>query len=444
MDLHENKNEMKEKIAKLHENLVNDIKAFKDDIKGYLGILDVYRRNNYSMNNNLYIDDQLKERNKFLGGDFYKGQYMTTFNGWKKLGYTVNKGEQAIKLIFPRSVEYFINENNKFQLLKYANKEEKQKIASGELESGKFNTYFSKGAIFDVRQTNCPKEEIDKVMDKLRPKSLQATDNEKMDMLMEDLKKYLTEKEGFSIKTKEILTGEKAYITENKEIVLNKLNSNTHNFKSLLHELGHWKAEHFKRNDLSNEMREIEAESIAYIVCKNHGIDTSDYSFKYLHGYGKNHVAEDIIKSQEIIKSVSSDINETLDRLYELRLEKSNIEHDLDEKYGELKVKILKSNNEVFKEGNILTLKELNSLIKENSHDSNLKLGILNEQEKKVLGFELKSNIDKKNLYEYINSSEKLKSALDNQIKNVKPAQTTEITTTKTIKTTTPNISIEM
>jgi antirestriction protein ArdC len=58
-------------------------------------------------------------------------------------------------------------------------------------------------------------------------------------------------------------------------------NGQSHQVKTLAHELGH-AILHADRAGLCREQAELEAESIAYIVCAGLGIDTSEYSFGYL------------------------------------------------------------------------------------------------------------------------------------------------------------------
>lgn len=55
--------------------------------------------------------------------------------------------------------------------------------------------------------------------------------------------------------------------------------------KTLLHEIAHAKL-HPAGSRLPKQVREIQAESVAYIVCAHLGIDTSDYSFGYLVSWG--------------------------------------------------------------------------------------------------------------------------------------------------------------
>jgi antirestriction protein ArdC len=58
-------------------------------------------------------------------------------------------------------------------------------------------------------------------------------------------------------------------------------NGQRHQVKTLAHELGH-AILHANRAGLCREQAELEAESVAYIVCAGLGIDTSEYSFGYL------------------------------------------------------------------------------------------------------------------------------------------------------------------
>ena len=58
-------------------------------------------------------------------------------------------------------------------------------------------------------------------------------------------------------------------------------NGQSHQVKTLAHELGH-AVLHQERAGLSREQAELEAESVAYVVCAGLDIDSSEYSFGYL------------------------------------------------------------------------------------------------------------------------------------------------------------------
>ena len=83
----------------------------------------------------------------------------------------------------------------------------------------------------------------------------------------------------------EIPSGAKGYYSsEDKEIVIQERMSERQTMKTSIHEVTHAK---LHDRDIMEEMgekkdkltKEVEAESVAYIVCQYFGLDTSDYSF---------------------------------------------------------------------------------------------------------------------------------------------------------------------
>jgi len=66
-----------------------------------------------------------------------------------------------------------------------------------------------------------------------------------------------------------------------RQIRIEVRNGQRQQVKTLAHELGH-AILHADRAGLCREQAELEAESVAYIVCAGLGIDTSEYSFGYL------------------------------------------------------------------------------------------------------------------------------------------------------------------
>ncbi len=65
--------------------------------------------------------------------------------------------------------------------------------------------------------------------------------------------------------------------------------SEAQTLKTLIHEMAHSRL-HDKTADLSHGQqdpktkneKEVETESVAYVVCQHFGLDTSDYSFGYI------------------------------------------------------------------------------------------------------------------------------------------------------------------
>lgn len=71
--------------------------------------------------------------------------------------------------------------------------------------------------------------------------------------------------------------------------------SETQQIKTLIHEAAHSRL-HSIDCDKSREQKEIEAESVAYIVCRRLGINTDDYSIPYVASWTADIEAEEYIK----------------------------------------------------------------------------------------------------------------------------------------------------
>lgn len=83
------------------------------------------------------------------------------------------------------------------------------------------------------------------------------------------------------------------YSNKKKEIVVKADMSESQTIKTLIHEIAHAKLHDREVLEQAGEekdqrTKEIEAESIAYMVCQYFGLDTSDYSFPYIAGWSDN------------------------------------------------------------------------------------------------------------------------------------------------------------
>lgn len=59
---------------------------------------------------------------------------------------------------------------------------------------------------------------------------------------------------------------------------------------------------------------EVEAESVAFVVCNHFGLDTSDYSFGYLAGWSSNRELPELKSSLQTIQKTAHDL---IDRMEE-------------------------------------------------------------------------------------------------------------------------------
>ena len=83
---------------------------------------------------------------------------------------------------------------------------------------------------------------------------------------------------------------------------------------TLVHEWGHWLL-HALRRDLDTGIKELEAESVSYIVCDALGIDTSQFSFVYIAEWcHREDVIERLKVSGDRICKASREILESLEQ----------------------------------------------------------------------------------------------------------------------------------
>ena len=94
------------------------------------------------------------------------------------------------------------------------------------------------------------------------------------------------------------------------DLLLNSQHSPAAQYATLVHELGHLYCGHLgspnlkwwpDRRGLSHELREFEAESVCYLLCRRLGIDNP--SAKYLSQYMGNHKETPAISLECVIKS---------------------------------------------------------------------------------------------------------------------------------------------
>lgn len=83
--------------------------------------------------------------------------------------------------------------------------------------------------------------------------------------------------------------------------------SESQTFKTIIHETAH-SLLHAEDDDKSRNQKEVEAESVAYAVCRHFGIDASDYSFGYIAGWSRNDDLKEFRSSLELIQKTADGI----------------------------------------------------------------------------------------------------------------------------------------
>ena len=265
--------------------------------KAYLTCMSKFH--NYSLNNTLLIAMQKPDATLVAG-----------FNAWKyKHGRTVRKGEKGIRILAPYT---------------YVVDAETGKTPESETAELVERTGFKPTFVFDVSQTE------GKELPSLGVVELSG-DVKDYDKLYRALRLNCP----VAIELKEIEDGSKGYFSDSEDLVVIKTGmSQIQTIKTLVHEtahaLLHSKAALDPDHPIDRKTMEVEAESIAYTVCKRYGLDTDDYSFGYIAGWSSGKDVKELRTSLERIKGTSDKLITELDKSIERQtaMENSAKEHD--------------------------------------------------------------------------------------------------------------------
>lgn len=311
---------------------------------------------NYSLRNTFLIQEQFR-------GALAVGSYAF----WKEKGFAVNKGERGIKILVPNKLsDYFINEKGEEVKLKDANPEEKKLIEQGEIEVRQGKLIFNQGYVFEVTQTNAKAEDLPKIFPN-RWLDGEIKNYDLMYKAMENIAKKIGVK---IIEPKDELGAVKGVsYPATKEVALNPRNTQLQNVKTLIHELTHAKLHTMEtRDNYTTSAKEFQAEMAAYVVCSYFGLDTSEYSFRYISSWTKDVELKDkeklINEVRETIKEYIDVIEKTLVNDKELSLSLED-ENRLEKKIEDEKlINFLGKDRVVIKE---ITRDELENIINENN-----------------------------------------------------------------------------
>ncbi|OJF96173.1 ArdC-like ssDNA-binding domain-containing protein [Alkalibacterium sp. 20] len=277
------KSTAQDKATKLIEKTNEKIKTFKhnpENVIEYLNFISQF--NQYSARNNMLIQNQREG-----------AVAVATFPKFKELGYAVNRGEKSMQILRPNIYEYFKKpDTEKIESVSKANANEKKLIADKKIPVFTKRT-FSQMNVFDVTQTNMPKEDYPKIYP-----------NAHVDFMFNgnDIENFNAALQGYcnndmkipvTIEHYDDLAKGKYYPLENR-ISLNDKNTSTENAHTLIHELAHskmhnWKDIDSKDNALSStNVKEYQAEMTTYVVAKHFGLDTEEHSITYISSWTDN------------------------------------------------------------------------------------------------------------------------------------------------------------
>ncbi|CAM2078529.1 MAG: hypothetical protein NSGCLCUN01_02725 [uncultured Clostridium sp.] len=311
----EKEKEVNELIEKANAGIENCFTT-PENLKELLNYMSKFY--NYSLRNASLIQEQFR-------GALAVGSY----SFWEEKGFTVNKGEKGIKILVPNKLsDYFINEKWEEVKLNKATPEEKSLIEKGEIEVRQGKLIFNQGYVFEVSQTNAKAEDLPKIFPN-RWLDGEVKNYDLMYKAMENIARKIGVK---IIEPKDELGAVKGVsYPATKEVALNPRNTQLQNVKTLIHELTHAKLHTMEtRDSYTTNAKEFQAEMAAYVVCSYFGLDTSEYSFRYISSWTKDVELKDkeklINEVRETVKEYIEVIEKTLinDKELSLSLEKEN------------------------------------------------------------------------------------------------------------------------
>ena len=257
------------KLDNITKKLEEGVKAVfeSEKWKEYLDFMGKFY--DYSANNCLLIMMQKPE-----------ASLVTGYKSWEKMNRHVKKGEKAIKIIAPM-----------MHKTERINRE-------GETEEVKWTTYHAV-SVFDISQTE------GEAVPEGCCKRL-TSDFSGFSSMIDKLIKVAE----IPVKFEEIQGANGYYCGAEECIKIKNDLSESQTIKTLLHEIAHsimhkkdGEAEKASRNN-----KEVQAESVAYIVSNYLGLETSEDSFGYIAGWSAGKDTKELLNGMELIKKTSKQI----------------------------------------------------------------------------------------------------------------------------------------
>lgn len=293
-----------ERIKEIIQQLEAGIKDMYTSKKYMEYLTTMSKFHGYSLNNTLLIAAQNPQASLVAG-----------FNSWEKnFDRHVKRGEKAIKILAPapytrKVLHEKVNPDTGEMLLDKNGNPIKEEI---EVKLTSFRVV----SVFDVSQT---------VGKELPSMAHDLEDNiNDYPLYMQALK----EVSDVPIVFEKIEGAAHGYYNRATDSIAVKTGmSESQTLKTMIHEIAHSILHNENVADAGEKNRrtkEVEAESVAYTVCKHFGIDTSGYSFGYIAGWSADKELSELKASLETIRKTSSGLITGIeDKLEKLRLDKN-------------------------------------------------------------------------------------------------------------------------
>ena len=301
------KDRLKEITDRLEQGILEVFES--ERYKEYLRVMSKFHH--YSFNNTMLIALQKPDASLIAG-----------FSAWKNShGRTVKKGEKGIRIIAPApfKVKQEMEKLDPKTNMPLVGADGKAVTEEKEITIPAYKVV----SVFDVSQTE-GKELPSIGVNKLTGNVSQY----------EDFFTALKKASPVPIALEHIEGSAHGYyhLTE-KRIAIDDNMSELQTLKTAIHEIAHAKLHDIdlnapkeaKENRPNQRTREVEAESVAYTVCRHYGLDTSDYSFGYVAGWSSGKELSELKGSLETIRLAASELIDSIDGHFkELQRAKEN------------------------------------------------------------------------------------------------------------------------
>ena len=282
-----------DRVRELTKKLEEGVKELFDSDRYRTYLSAMSRLHSYSFGNILLILMQCPEASMVAG-----------YTTWKRaFGRSVKKGEHGIQIIAPVQSSRLtrrprLDPDTGEPVLGPEGKEETEPV---------FVSYrsFRPAYVFDVSQTE------GRELPSLGVSELQgdAADFDRLYSALESLSPV-------PIHFREPQVSKGCYSHRERCICINRGMSQVQTLKTLIHETAHAKLHALPVENgkvkaapvKDRRCREVEAESIAYVVCQHFGIDTSDYSFGYITSWSSGKELEELKSSLDCISKTAREL----------------------------------------------------------------------------------------------------------------------------------------
>lgn len=281
--------------AALNQHLQEGIKDYfdSDNYKNYLEGMSHF--NNYSARNIRLIKAQLP-----------KASMVASFNEWKKRNGHVNKGEKALYVQAPITVIKKDVDGNP--------------IINSETGEKETLTYFKPVPVFDISQVS-PVKGKELNLPKMGEVIPSQITKEYYQNVYRSLRDISQKENGIPIRFRELEKSDGSYSPKTNEITIKKGMTYEQTLSTLIHEIAHSELHNKKslterfEGKLTRSSKELQAESIAYVVSNHLGFDTSNDSFAYLASWSQEPDGLENLKAQlEIVQEEASSLMKRIDK----------------------------------------------------------------------------------------------------------------------------------